>query len=467
VPHDVIVIGAGYAGVTAAVTLADAGADVLLVEARDRVGGRTLSERLPDGTLVDHGGQWAGPTQRRLLALAEREEVATFPTHDTGENVEWRDGTPYRYTGLIPSSDPEAVAESITAMLDLNLMALEVPVDAPWKAPEAAEWDAITVQSWLDAEVEHPGARQNLTLAVEAVFSAQPADLSLLHFLFYTHAAGGLTPLLGVTGYAQDRRFVLGAQETANRLAATLGDRVLLGSPVRAVRQGEDGVEVRYDGGSTTGRYAVVALPPALAGRLSYSPALPGLRDQLTQRMPMGTVIKCHAVYETPFWRGDGLSGQVTADTGAVRVVFDNSPADGSRGVLMGFIEGEQGRIWGARSQDDRRREFLDLMTRTFGPQAAEPITYVDKVWADDEWARGGYAGLMPPGGWTSYGEALRAPVGRLHWAGTETATAWNGYIDGAIESGERAAREVLARLGIPEQDWPTPLPKSVVEEGA
>jgi len=457
---DVIVVGAGYAGLTAALTLARAGVAVQVLEARDRVGGRVLSEEAA-GLVVDNGGQWAGPTQRKLLALAERTGVATFPTHDTGHNVEWLGDDRHLYTGPIPNGDADAMAEAVTAMLDLNLMALEVPLEAPWRAPEAAAWDAMTVQSWLDVEVEHEGARRVLGLGVEAVFSCQPQDLSLLHFLFYVHSAGSLTQLLGVTGCAQDRRFAGGAQEPAKRVAAELGDRLVLGAPVRRLVQDDEGVTAHHDGGTVRGSYAVVALPPALAGRLSYAPALPGLRDQLTQRVPMGTVIKCHLIYERPFWRDAGFSGQVTADHGACRVMFDNSPADGSRGVLMGFIEGEEGRVWGARTQEERQAQVVALAERTFGPEAAQPLAYVDKVWADDEWARGGYAGVFVPGAWTSYGEAVRAPVGRLHWAGTETALRWTGYIDGAIESGERAAHEVLTRLGVPEERWPEPLPLS------
>lgn len=445
--HDVVVIGAGFAGLAAAAVLADAGCDVVVVEARDRVGGRSYSEVLPDGVVIDHGGQWVGPTQTRLLALAQRHGIATFPTHDTGNNLESNAGTLFTYVGPIPTSDPDATSDAIAAMLDLNLMALEVPLDSPWTAPSAREWDAITVQSWIDAEVDSPRARQALALAIQAVFSAEPSDLSLLHLLFYIHSAGGLTQLLGVTGCAQDARFVGGSQAVANAIAAELGSKVSLSSPVRSITQTPKGVRVTHDGGVVDARFAVVAVSPSLASRLSYDPPMPGLRDQLTQRMPLGTVIKLHAIYDRPFWRDAGLSGQATADEGAVRVIFDNSPSDGSVGILMGFIEGEEGRIWGARSEADRKQETLTAFARFFGDEAAAPNHFTEKVWADDEWARGGYAGLMPPGGWTSYGSALREPVGRIHWAGTETATEWNGYIDGAVRSGERAAAEVLQRL--------------------
>ena len=449
--HDVVIVGAGYSGLAAALALDDSGLDVVVLEARDRVAGRVFSESVAFGdarsVVVDHGGQWLGPTQAHLGALASRFGIETFLTHDSGKNLELRDGARHEYKGPIPSSDPDALGDAIAAILELNLMSLEVPVEAPWQAPDALAWDAMTLQSWIDAEIDSVGGRRSLGLAVEAVFSAQPADLSLLHFLFYVHAAGGITPLIAVTGGAQETRFVSGAAATALAVADRLRDRVHLNDPVRTVRELDDGVAVATDSAVHHARRVIVATSPAISSRISYVPPLPGMRDQLTQRMPLGTVIKVHAIYDTPFWREDGLSGQATADSGAVRVVFDNSPADGSCGVLLGFLEGDEGRVWGARGEGERRAEVIATFTRLFGEQAAAPLHYVEKVWADDEWARGGYAGLMVPGGWTSYGTALRAPVGRIHWAGTETATEWNGYIDGAIQSGQRAAREVMEIL--------------------
>lgn len=447
--YDVIVVGAGYSGLAAALELRDSGLRVAVLEARDRVGGRVLSEQVEfsngRSVFVDHGGQWIGPTQLRLAALAERFEIETFPTHDSGRNLEWRDGARHEYEGPIPSSDPEALGDAIAAILELNLMSLDVPLDAPWEAELAHEWDRITLQSWIDAEIDSEGGRRSLGLAVEAIFSAQAADLSLLHFLFYVHAAGGITPLIAVTGGAQEARFVTGAMSTAQAIAAELGDAIHLETAVRTIRQTVDGVEVETDRGSFVASRVIVATSPAISSRISYSPPLPGLRDQLTQRMPLGTVIKVHAIYDEPFWRGEGFSGQATADSGGVRVIFDNSPADGSCGVLLGFLEGDEGRVWGERTPEEREAEVIATFVRLFGDKAASPLRYTEKVWADDEWARGGYAGLMVPGAWTSYGRALRAPVGRIHWAGTETATEWSGYIDGAVQSGQRAAAEILA----------------------
>jgi monoamine oxidase len=444
----VVVVGAGLAGLVAALTLIAAGVETVVLEARDRVGGRTYTRVSSTGVLLDLGGQWVGPTQHRMLALAEELGCTTFKTYDSGQNVEYHNGARHTYSGAIPTVDPLASADVIEAMLSLNMMANAVPLEAPWNAPDADSWDAQTVATWLVANVPSAGARQLLTLGVEAVFSAEPRDLSLLHFLFYVHSAGGLMDLLGVTGGAQERRFVEGAQSVANKLAAALGERVLLDAPVHALRQDAHGVRVEGDGVRVTAKRAIVALPPTLAGRLCYSPALPGYRDQLTQRMPMGTVYKVQCIYETPFWRDGGLTGQASSDSGAVRITFDNTPPDGAPGVLLGFIEGDEGRAWGRRSPEERRAAVLACLAAYFGERAAQPIEYVEQSWAEEEYTRGCYAGYMPPGVWTTYGEALREPIGRLHWAGTETATVWNGYMDGAVQSGERAAAEVIEALG-------------------
>jgi monoamine oxidase len=449
---DVVIVGAGLAGLTAARTLVAAGVDVLVLEARDRVGGRVFTRPAADGTPLDLGAQWIGPTQQRLAALAAELGLTTFKTYDTGVNVQYHNGERFTYSGAIPTHDAATTADAVEALLTLNEMALRVPLEAPWTAPDAPEWDAQTFAIWIQAHVPSEGARALVTLAIQAVFSVEPRDVSLLHVLFYTHSAGGLLDLIGVTGGAQESRFHLGAQEIAKRMAAALGERVILRTPVHTVAQEPAGVRVTSDTVTVAAERAILALPPTLAGRLRYRPALPALRDQLTQRVPMGTVIKAQCVYDAPFWRAEGLSGQVSSDSGACRVTFDNSPESGTPGVLLTFIEGDEGRYWGAQSAASRRAAVLECLARYFGPRAGSPREYVELSWAEEEYTRGCYAGFLPPGVWTAYGAALRAPIGRLHWAGTETATVWNGYMDGAVQSGQRAAAEALAALGMADE---------------
>jgi monoamine oxidase len=285
-------------------------------------------------------------------------------------------------------------------------------------------------------------------LGVTSVFSAEPADMSLLHFLFYVHSGGLLDNLFNVERGAQERRFVGGSQVIPERMAETLGDEcVRLSAPVRLITQDPVGVTVMAGGATVRARFAAVAVPPTLASRIDYQPALPAQRDQLTQKMPMGSVIKVMAVYGEPFWRRDGRTGQATSDVGPVQLTFDNTPPGGSPGVLLGFIEGRHAREWGPRPLEERRRAVVDCFARFFGYRASRPEEYIELDWSAEEWTRGCYGAHMGPGVLTQFGPAMREPCGRIHWAGTETAEVFCGYMDGAVRSGERVAAELLRLL--------------------
>ena len=444
---DVVVVGAGLAGLAAAREVQRRGASVLVLEARDRVGGRTLNEPIGDGKVVEVGGQWIGPGQDRIAALAREVGVDTFPTHSAGENVIEFHGKLSRYRGTIPRIGPHVLADVAQAQVKIGRLAKKVPLDAPWTAPNARKLDSQTFWSWLRRNVYTSGGRALIELSIQAVWAAEPADLSLLHVLFYTHSAGSFEVLLDTEGGAQQDRFVGGSQLVSIRMAEALGDGVVhLSAPVDRIEHGDDGVKVSAGLGLTaTGKEVIVALPPTLTSRIRYDPPLPGHRDQLTQRMPQGSVIKCMAIYDEPFWRKDGLSGMATSDTGPAKIVFDNSPPDGSPGVLLGFLEAERARVIGRLPAEERRRQIVDGLARLFGPKASKPTNFIERSWAEEEWTRGCYGCYMPPGAWTSFGDVLRAPIGRIHWAGAETATVWNGYMDGAVQSGVRAAEEALA----------------------
>ncbi|MEX2195068.1 MAG: flavin monoamine oxidase family protein [Thermoleophilaceae bacterium] len=444
---DVAIVGAGLAGLAAARALAAAGASFMVLEARDRVGGRTLNEPIGDGKVVEVGGQWIGPTQHRLAALARELDVETFPTYGRGENlIEWRGGL-RRYRGTLPKLGPHVLADVAQAQARLDRMARTVPPEAPWSAPKAGRWDGQTFATWLARNVATPAARGLLRLVIEAVWAVEPEDVSLLHVLFYIRSAGDFDALLDTEGGAQQDRFVGGSQLVSLRMAEALGDAVALEAPVRRIRHGHWGVELESDAMTVRARRAILAMPPVLTARVAYDPPLAGYRDGMTQRMPQGAVIKCMAVYDEPFWRADGLSGQGLSDTGPAKLTYDNSPPDGSPGVLLGFLEGRQARELGRLPVEERRERVLTGFARLFGPRAARPERWIERSWADEEWTRGCYGCSFTTGGWTGYGRALREPIGPLHWAGAETAVTWNGYMDGALESGERAARETLEAL--------------------
>jgi monoamine oxidase len=448
---DVIIIGAGLAGLVAARKLSAAGRSVRVVEARDRVGGRTLSEPLANDT-IDLGGQWVGPDQKRILKLADELGVKTFPQYEQGRKL--LEDTSQRvrdYDDLTKSMSIVSQLEMLSMVRAFERYGGDLASDKPWIGRQAQAWDAMTVETWKQRHVFTPGARMILDAVTRAVFAAEPAELSFLYFLFYLRAGKGFEKLMGIRGGAQQDRFEGGAQQISRKLAEPLGDALALEAPVRAVEQGSDAegeaVRVVTDRGDLTARFVIGALPPALAGRIDYSPALPVMRDQLTQRMPMGSVIKCIAAYEKPFWRLRGQSGEAFSEIGPISVTFDDSPHDGRQGALVGFMLGDAARHWSTANPEDRKRAALDCWRRVFGPAAAQPLAYVDKDWPAEEWSRGCYVGIMPPGVMSQCGEALRTPCGRIHWAGTETASEYAGYLDGAVESGERAAGEILTRL--------------------
>jgi len=445
---DVIVVGAGLAGLVAARQLVAARRDVLVLEARDRVGGRTANASIGAGKVTEMGGQWVGPTQDRLLSLAQELQIETFPTYYEGRNLLDLGGKQRRYKGTIPRLAPHVLFDLDRARRKLKKAARRVPADAPWTAPKAAELDSQTLATWVRKAARTKKARSLLEIATGTVMGTGTAELSLLWMLSYVNSAGSFDALIDTEDGAQQDRFVGGSQLISQRLAQGLGDGVVLSAPVRAIAQDGGGLRVDADGVSARAQRVIVAVPPPLAARISFTPSLGGRRDQLMQRMAHGALTKCAAVYPEPFWRADGLTGQAVTDAGPVSTTFDNSPPDGSPGVLLGFIAGAEAIRHARRSEAERRSVVLDSLTRLFGPEAGQPGIYIETAWAEEEWSRGGPVCSFAPGALAQYGEGLRRPTGRVHWAGAETATVWCGYMDGAVRSGERAAEEVLDAEG-------------------
>jgi monoamine oxidase len=446
-PLDVVVVGAGFAGLTAARELVGLGRSVVVLEARDRVGGRTRTDVVA-GHPVDLGGQWIGPGQDRIAGLVAELGFETVTQYTDGDAVLLQDGTTTRSPGEAAYALPPMTLEAyLRVQGELDATAESIPLDAPWDAPGAEELDAMTFASWMASLTDDTGALQLMELGVHAVFAADPSALSALHVLHYVHSAGGWASLTDTEGGAQQDRIVGGMQPVAVALAAELGDRVRLDSSVDAIVHGPDGVTVSGAWGEVRASRAVVAVPPTLAGRIRYDPPMPADRDQLTQRMPAGSVTKVQVVYERAWWIDEGLNGQVLSPDGAVGVTFDASPPGGAPGVITLFIEAHHAVRARAMGADARRSLVLDHLTAGLGQRAADPVAYAELDWSGEPWTRGCYGAHTPPGVLTVFGPALREPVGPIHWAGTETAEVWTGYIDGAIRSGERAAADVDASL--------------------
>lgn len=446
-PHvaDVVVVGAGMSGLSCADTLLRQGADVLVLEARDHVGGRTRVVKA-DGEILDLGGQFIGPGQDRVHALAEELGIEVFATHVSGDHlVETSSSRIRRWRGTVPRLSVPQLLDLAQAQARFERLARTIDPTAPWSSPNAAALDNQTLATWIRRTLRTRGGRRLFSLATRLMWACEPSELSLLHALFYARAAGSLQAVMATEGGAQQDRLDQGAGELAQRLAARLGDRIHLGAPVRRIIQNDDGVLIITESGDTVrAARVVVAIPPVLAGRIGYDPPLPAARDGLTQRLAMGSATKCMIVYAEPFWRSTGLSGQALSLRGPLCGVADSSPRSARRGVLVGMLEGAVARELAALSEHERKSAVLDQLARLFGPHAAQPRTYLEQDWSAEPFTRGAYAALFPPGAWTQYGPALRTPVGRIHWAGTETATRWYGYIDGAVRSGQAAADEVL-----------------------
>lgn len=441
---EVVVVGGGFAGLAAARELERLGHDVLVLEGRDRVGGRSSTATIA-GTPVDLGGTFVGPTQDAVVALAAELGCPTVPTHNRGKNlIRWR-GKVKAYRSTIPKLSLIELLDVSRIQWRFDRVSKRVPVDEPWTSPIAEILDSKTLEQWLRYVHASAGTRDLMAIMARVTWGCEPDAVSMLHAVRYVKAAGGLDRMLDVEGGAQQDRFPGGTQQIAVRMAEELGSRVVLSAAVRTIERHSDGtLTVTSDRGTVTAKAVIVAIPPEHRAGISFLPDLPPEYGKLAQHWPQGNLSKAYAAYETPFWRANGLSGEALSDEGPVFITFDVSPGDDGPGILLGFTDS---RSFDPLPPHERRERALAGFATLFGDAALDPIDYIDHCWSAEEFAPGGPTAAVPPGSWTAYGPWLHKPVDGIYWAGTETADKWTGFLDGAIRSGRRAATEVDRQL--------------------
>lgn len=449
---DVVIVGGGAAGLTAATELVRAGRSVVVLEARDRVGGRLWTGEV-DGAMLEIGGQWVSPDQDALIETLDELGLETYPRYREGVNVYiGPDGEVKKFEGDIFPVPPATEQEILTLIEKLDALVAEIDPEEPWAHPQAKDLDEVSFARWLETQTDDEEARENVGMFIAGAMLTKPAHaFSALQALLMAASAGSFSNLVDAD-FILDRRVVGGLQQVPVKLAERLGDVVKLSQPVRTLRwsgstdaaAGEFAVVAVTDELEVHAREAILAVPPILFSRISYEPPLPRRQQQLHQHLSMGFVIKVHAVYETPFWREQGLSGTAFSPWELVHEAYDNSNHADPRGTLVGFVADEAADGVFQLSAEDRKAAILESMSHYYGEQAKHPVVYYESDWGSEEWTRGAYAASFDMGGLARYGADLRTPVGPIRFACSDMAGKGYQHVDGAIRMGRLVAAQIL-----------------------
>jgi monoamine oxidase len=447
--YDCIVIGAGYAGLSASKTLEEDGKSILLLEANERVGGRVWTKTHEDGSWEDYGGAYLGVKQPLMYELASEFGITTFDVPTKGKSI-------LHYRGKTRTQDPKgvppmpalALVDALLTLSKFNKLVETINIEKPWLTPNAQKLDHTTVEEWTQKQSWSRHVKDSMRIGIELLLGVSSSQISMLHFLWYCKAGISFEVLTTIDEGAQKQLIVGGGQAIANCMHKKLGDSVRLGEPVVAVDQThKDKVVVTTTRGTYIGKRVIFAIPLPLLQRIDFSPPLPIQKMKLIQNSPMGNYWKIFASYDKPFWHDKGLRGEAFSPDGYLGLVNDYSPEDRSRGVLMAFVVGLKAMTFADLTNKQREKVALEELERCFGKEAASPKKLTIHTMMEEKYLTGCPVSVPAPGYVTSCGWWLRKPIDRIYWAGTETATAWCGYMEGAVGSGIRAAKEVIATL--------------------
>ncbi|XP_068772304.1 amine oxidase [flavin-containing] A [Struthio camelus] len=465
--YDVVVVGGGISGLSAAKLLSESGLNVVVLEARNRVGGRTFTIRNKQVNYVDVGGAYVGPTQNRILRLAKELGIETYKVNVAGYAIHHRRGKSHRFMGISPPTwNPLVYLDYNNFWRTVDKLGKEIPFEAPWDAPHAEEWDKMTMEQLINNTCWTKAAKEYATLFVNVNVTSEPHEVSALWFLWYVRQCGGTARIFSVTNGGQERKFIGGSGQITEKIMERLKGRVKLERPVVRIDQTGDNVIVEtLNHEIYECRYVISAIPPILSTKIHYKPELPPKRNQLIQRMPMGSVIKCMMYYREAFWERKGYCGAlfIEDEESPIAITMDDSKPDGSFPAIMGFILTRKSVKLAHLSKEERKKKICEAYAKALGmEEALHPVHYEEKNWSTEQYSGGCYTAYFPPGIMYNYGRIIRQPVDRIYFAGTETATQWSGYMEGAVQAGERAAREILCNMGrISEKEIWMPEPES------
>ena len=442
---DVIIIGAGFSGIAAARKLRQAKKSFIVLEARDRIGGRVYTKSLADDLYVDLGGQWIGPNQTRMYELCKEYGVEYFETFDEGSNIIDLNEKIKTYKGIIPKMDILSLLNLDWVLRKLERMAKSIPLQSPWSHTKARLYDQTSMDAFLVKNCHTQACLSVMRIAAQTIFAANLESLSLLHTLFYIKSGTNLNTLINVKNGAQQHRLVGGMQPLLEKMAGPFQEQILLEHAVTEINQSESEVSVNGKDFSFTTKKVIIAIPPPLVSKIIFQPPLSKEKTMAISHIKMGKVGKCFAIYEKPFWRTDGFSAQILADSSSpFQAMYDSSPKEADYGIMMAFTISDRADEFFKKELPKRQEIMTSFLVRYFGKKAANPIQYLDYTMTDEKWSGGCYAEIYPMGTWTNFKNAYSKPEKNLVWAGTETSDVWFGYIEGAVRPGEKAFLTIL-----------------------